>query len=71
MHTTCPACYHQLGHGEGLPAQPPQALEENEDFLKKAHHVLLEVGGVCNPLPHCVVGVALQLGGCHATDVSD
>ena len=38
-----------MGHGEGLPAEPPQTLEENEDFLKKAHHVLLEVGGSTNP----------------------
>ena len=38
-----------MGHGEGLPAEPPQSLEENEDFLKKAHHVLLEVGGSTHP----------------------
>lgn len=65
-----PACYHQLGHGEGLPAEPPQALEENEDFLKKAHHVLLEVGGILICFPCCVAGMPYGQGGCHTSSVS-
>ena len=48
-------CTDQVGHGDGLPAEPPQALEENEDFLKKAHHVLLEVGENCLLVSLCVI----------------
>ena len=33
----------QVGAGAEIPPEAPQNYEENEDFLKKAHHVLLEV----------------------------
>ena len=33
----------QVGHAGGLPDAVPDDFEANEDFLKKAHHVLLEV----------------------------
>ena len=33
----------QLGHGSGLPDDLPDSYEENEDFLKAAHHVMMEV----------------------------
>ncbi len=33
----------QVGFGDGLPDSPPDAFENDEDFLKAAHHVLLEV----------------------------
>ncbi len=33
----------QVGFGSGLPDSPPDAFESDEDFLKAAHHVLLEV----------------------------
>lgn len=36
----------QLGHGGGLPDSLPDEYESQEDFLKAAHHVLLEVGVV-------------------------
>ncbi|XP_031559432.1 multifunctional methyltransferase subunit TRM112-like protein [Actinia tenebrosa] len=34
---------HQIGHGQDLPEAVISDYESNEDFLKKAHHVLLEV----------------------------
>ncbi len=33
----------QVGHGAGLPDSPPPDYESNEEFLKAAHHVMLEV----------------------------
>ena len=33
----------QLGHLDDLPLSVPENYESNEEFLKKAHHVLLEV----------------------------
>ena len=33
----------QVGAGAEIPPEAPHNFEENEDFLKKAHHVLLEV----------------------------
>ena len=33
----------QVGAGAGLPPSPPDQYEDNEDFLKAAHHVMLEV----------------------------
>lgn len=33
----------QLGHAGDLPQALIQDYENNEDFLKKVHHVLLEV----------------------------
>ena len=33
----------QVGHKGDLPGSVDQDFEANEDFLKKAHHVLLEV----------------------------
>ena len=41
----------QLGHGSGLPESPPPNYEANDDFLKAAHHVLLEVLH-CGPSLH-------------------
>lgn len=32
-----------MGHGEGLPENPPDDYESHEEFLKSAHHVLMEV----------------------------
>ena len=32
-----------IGHSAELPQQPVQDYENNEDFLKKVHHVLLEI----------------------------
>ncbi|XP_040266417.1 multifunctional methyltransferase subunit TRM112-like protein [Bufo bufo] len=32
-----------LGHGSGLPRELVSGYENDEDFLKKVHHVLLEV----------------------------
>eukprot|EP00079_Xenopus_tropicalis_P024053 XP_012816575.1 PREDICTED: multifunctional methyltransferase subunit TRM112-like protein isoform X1 [Xenopus tropicalis] len=32
-----------LGHGSDLPRELETGYEKNEDFLKKVHHVLLEV----------------------------
>nr|CAG4641391.1 EOG090X0LTV [Eulimnadia texana] len=32
-----------IGHAEGLPPAVVPDYENNEDFLKKAHHVLMEV----------------------------
>ena len=46
--TMAAACTPQLGHGEGLPENPPEKYESQEDFLKAAHHVLLEVGVSCS-----------------------
>lgn len=34
---------HQLGHGDAIPDAPPSEYEHNEDFLKSAHHILMEV----------------------------
>ena len=34
----------QLGHLEDLPKATPDNYETDTDFLKKAHHALLEVG---------------------------
>jgi multifunctional methyltransferase subunit TRM112 len=33
----------QLGKGEGLPPQLVAGMEEDEEFLQRLHHVLLEV----------------------------
>lgn len=33
----------QLGYGSGLPPSPPVEYETNEEFLKAAHHVMMEV----------------------------
>ncbi len=33
----------QVGFGDGLPASLPDSYEDNEEFLKAAHHALLEV----------------------------
>lgn len=33
----------QIGHGNGLPEELIEDYEENEEFLKKIHHVLMEV----------------------------
>ncbi len=33
----------QLGHAADLPAEVPENAADNEEFLQKAHHVLLEV----------------------------
>lgn len=33
----------QLGHGDTIPDVLPGEQERNEDFLKAAHHVLMEV----------------------------
>lgn len=33
----------QVGHGAGLPDNVPDMYEENEEFLKAAHHVMMEV----------------------------
>ena len=35
--------FSQVGHKGDLPTSVDQDYESNEDFLKKAHHVLLEV----------------------------
>ncbi|XP_065882302.1 multifunctional methyltransferase subunit TRM112-like protein [Dysidea avara] len=32
-----------LGHGDAIPDAPPSEFERNEDFLKSAHHILMEV----------------------------
>ena len=32
-----------MGAGADIPPEAPQDYEGNEEFLKKAHHVLLEV----------------------------
>ncbi|XP_032222900.1 multifunctional methyltransferase subunit TRM112-like protein isoform X1 [Nematostella vectensis] len=32
----------QIGHGQDLPTQLAEGYESDNDFLKKAHHVLLE-----------------------------
>ncbi|CAI8055529.1 Multifunctional methyltransferase subunit TRM112-like protein [Geodia barretti] len=37
------AAAENLGHGQGLPESPPEEYESQEDFLKSAHHVLMEV----------------------------
>lgn len=36
--------YFQLGHAGDLPKSLVEDYENNEEFLKKVHHVLLEVG---------------------------
>ena len=33
----------QLGHGGGLPESPPEDYESQDEFLKSAHHALMEV----------------------------
>jgi len=33
----------KVGHLGELPKEVPTEVEKNEDFLRKAHHVLLEV----------------------------
>lgn len=33
----------QIGHGKDLPMDLIENYEDNEDFLKKVHHVLMEV----------------------------
>ena len=35
----------ELGHLEDLPKAAPENYEGDTEFLKKAHHALLEVGG--------------------------
>ena len=42
-HTHHVVCWPQLGHGQGLPESLPEDYESQEDFLKQAHHVLMEV----------------------------
>jgi len=40
----CAACFKfKVGHLGELPKEVPPEVEKNEDFLRKAHHVLLEV----------------------------
>ena len=36
--------YDQVGRSEGLPSEVIPDYEKDEEFLKKVHHVLLEVG---------------------------
>ena len=47
----CPDCnamlFPQVGHRGDLPTSVDQDFETNEDFLKKAHHVLLEASEAC------------------------
>ena len=43
MFSNCVLHLLQLGHGGGLPERPPPNYEANDDFLRAAHHVLLEV----------------------------
>ena len=33
---------HKVGHAKGLPESVPEQYESNEEFLKAAHHVLME-----------------------------
>lgn len=33
----------QIGHGDGLPEDLRDNYEDDEEFLKKAHHILMEV----------------------------
>jgi len=39
----CEMFFKQIGHLGELPKEVPPEAEKNEDFLRKAHHVLLEV----------------------------
>ena len=36
-------CFSQLGHGDAIPDVLPNEQERSNDFLKAAHHVLMEV----------------------------
>lgn len=38
-----PNCNLQIGHAEDLPPAVVDDYENNEEFLKKAHHALMEV----------------------------
>lgn len=40
-----------MGHGEGLPENPPDDYESHEEFLKSVHHVLMEVCSLCVYVP--------------------
>ena len=42
---TCCRAAEELGHLEDLPKAAPENYEGDTEFLKKAHHALLEVGG--------------------------
>ena len=46
MHATSITPLLQLGHGGGLPESPPEDYESQDEFLKSAHHALMEVCGV-------------------------
>ena len=37
-------CAFQLGHLGDLPKEVVSEYDKNEEFLKKVHHVLMEVG---------------------------
>lgn len=41
----------QLGHGSDLPPEPAPGYESDEDFLRRLHHVLLEVRSPMPPPP--------------------
>ena len=43
VHLSIYGCVFQLGHGQGLPESLPEDYESQDDFLKSAHHVLMEV----------------------------
>jgi len=45
FNSTCTCIYtsFQLGHAEDLPKELIPEYDSDEDFLRKAHHVLLEV----------------------------
>ena len=40
-----------MGHGAGLPPSLPEEYESNEELLKAAHHVLMEVDEFADSLP--------------------
>jgi len=44
MHASMNCCFKfKIGHLGDLPKEVPSEVASNEDFLRKAHHVLLEV----------------------------
>jgi len=43
----------KIGHLSELPKEIPAEAEKNEDFLRKAHHVLLEVNFVIARFAFC------------------
>ena len=43
----------KVGHLGELPKEIPPEAEKNEDFLRKAHHVLLEVNFVAVSFAFC------------------